>query len=121
MLANINDNCTKFINLMIQLYMSVYSLDVMRKQSHGDLFKYENLFNCIMANLFRRFNLNAVLREVLLEKFKGQIDKLRQKMRYLQTKPISYFQISSEFIPMKGDQESYNEFDQGSQSETLSI
>ena len=74
-----------------------------------------------MANLFRRFNLNAVLREVLLEKFKGQIDKLRQKMRYLQTKPISYFQISSEFIPMKGDQESYNEFDQGSQSETLSI
>lgn len=99
LLANINESCTKFIHMMNRLYSGVYELEAVKKEACGELFKYENLFNFTMTNLFRNSELMKTLRQVIHRKLEPQIELLGSKIRLLQAKPLSYFQISPEFLP----------------------
>lgn len=100
LLANINESCTQFIHMIVKLYTAVYELEEVKKEPCGELFKYENLFNFTMTNLFKRSELMVVLRDVLKRKLLPRIELLESKIQILRSKPISYFQISPEFLPL---------------------
>lgn len=73
LLANINESCTQFIHLMVRLYTRVYQLEAVKQEPCGELFKYENLFNFTMTNLFRCSDIMKTLREVLRRKLQPRI------------------------------------------------
>jgi hypothetical protein len=54
-----------------------------------------------MTNLFRHTQVMTALWDVIRKKLYPQIELLEHKMNLLKNKPISYFQIPPEFLPIK--------------------
>lgn len=78
---------------MVAIYTDIYSLRTLNEGQNGSLFKNENVFNLIMAHMFKKTKIKIFLRKVIKNKEADKIKKFQLKLKELYDKDISYFGV----------------------------
>lgn len=74
-LDTIVDETGVFVQYMVSVYTDIYSLRVLNEGDHGSLFKNENVFNLIMAHMFKKTKIKIFIRKVIKAKEEAKIKK----------------------------------------------
>lgn len=96
-LETIVDQTSVFVQFMVGLYTEIYGLRAINASQNGVLFKNQNLFNLIMANMFKKTKIKKFVRRVIVNREHAKIEKFKCKLEQYADKDMDFFGVQTKF------------------------